>query len=55
MQLEGLLGTPLGLVQRKRASSRVEVGKTGLFLTCGGKLSFPLHLAHVSLETSGVS
>ena len=55
LQLEGLLGTPLGSVQRKRASSRVEVGKTGLFLTSGGKLSVPLELGLVSLETSGVS
>ena len=35
VELEGRLWTPLGLVQRKRASSRVEVGKTGLFMTCG--------------------
>ena len=38
-----------------RASSRVEAGKTGLFLTCGGKLSISLELGRVSLETSGVS
>ena len=55
VQLEGPLGTPLGSVQRKRASSRVEAGKTGLFLTCGGKLSISLELGRVSLETSGVS
>ena len=54
LELEGLLGTPLGSVQRKRASSRVEVGKTGLFLTCGGKLSISLELGWVSLQTSGV-
>ena len=35
VELEGRLWTPLGLVQRKRASSRVEVGKMGLFMTCG--------------------
>ena len=55
VQLEGPLGTPLGSVQRKRASSRVEAGKTRLFLTCGGKLSVSLELGRVSLETSGVS
>ena len=55
VKLEGPLGTPLGSVQRKRASSRVEAGKTGLFLTCGGKLSVPLELGQVSIETSGVS
>ena len=55
MELEGPLRAPLGSVQRKRASSRVEAGKTGLFLTCGGKLSIPLELGWVSLETSGVS
>ena len=37
-----------------RASSRVEAGRTGLFLTCGGKRSVPLELGQVSLETSGV-
>ena len=54
VELEGTLGTALGSVQKKRASSRVEAGKTGLFLTCGGKLSVPLELGRVSLETSGV-
>ena len=43
-----------GSVQRKRASSQVEAGKRGLFLTCGGKLSIPIELGQVSLETSGV-
>ena len=55
VQLEGPLGTPLGSVQRKRASSQVEAGKGGLFLTCGGKLSILLKLGRVYLETSGVS
>ena len=50
VELEGTLGTALGSVQKKRASSRVEAGKTGLFLTCGGKLSVPLELGQVSLE-----
>ena len=54
VELEGPLGTPLGSVQRKRASSRIEVGKTGLFLTRGSKLSIALELGCVSLETSGV-
>ena len=53
-ELEGPLGTPLGSLQRKRASSRVEVGKSGLFLTCGRKLIVPLELGWVSFETSGV-
>ena len=55
VEVEGPLGTPLGSVQRKRSSFRGEVGKTGLFLTCGRKLSVPLELCLVSLETSGVS
>ena len=55
LELKGTLGTPLRSGQRKRASSRVEAGKTGLFLTCGGKLSVPLEWGRVSLETSGVS
>ena len=55
VELEGPLGTPLGSVQRKRASSRVGVGETGFFLTCGGILSVPLELGWVSVETSGVS
>ena len=55
VDLQRPLGSPLGSVQRKRASSSVEAGKTGLFLTCGGKLSIPLELGRVSLETSGVS
>ena len=54
VELEGPLETPLGSVQGKWASSRVEVGETGLFLTCSGKLSVPLELGRVSLETSGV-
>ena len=54
VELEEPLGAPLGSVQRKRASSQVEVGKRGLFLTCGGKLSVPIELGQVSLETSGV-
>ena len=55
VDLQRPLGSPLESVQRKRASSSVEAGKTGLFLTCGGKLSIPLELGRVSLETSGVS
>ena len=35
-------------------SSEREAGKKGFFLTCGGKLSVPLELGRVSLETSGV-
>ena len=35
-------------------SSRLE-GKTGLFLSCGGKLSIPLEWGQISGETSGVS
>ena len=38
-----------------RASSRVEEGKTGLFLSCDGILSVPLEWGQVSREASGVS
>ena len=46
---------PLLTKQRNRQSSRVEEGKTGLFLSCGGKLSIPLKWAQISWEVSGVS
>ena len=38
-----------------RPSSHLEAGKTVLFLTCGGELSFPLKWERVSGGTSGVS
>ena len=41
---------PTGVGAKKRASSRVGVGKTGLFLTCGGKLSVPLELGRYLLK-----
>ena len=31
-----------------------EVGKTGLFLNCGGKISVPVEWGQVLQETSGV-
>ena len=37
--------------QGKRPSSPLEAEKTGLFLTCGGKLIVPLEWRRVSLET----
>ena len=46
---------PLLTKKRNRQSSRVEEGKTGLFLSCGGKLSIPLKWAQISWEVSGVS
>ena len=55
VDLQRPLGSPLGSVQWKKASFCVEAVKTGLFLTCGGKLSLSLELGRVSLETSGVS
>ena len=42
MELKGPLGTPMESVQRKRASSRVEAGKTGLFLNVAGNSTFLL-------------
>ena len=55
VEVEGPLRTPLGSVQWKKASFCVEAVKTGLFVSCGGKLSLSLELGRVSLETSGVS
>ena len=52
---EGDVGIPFHVKQGNQPSFRVEAGKTGLFLTCGGKLSVLLELGQVSLETSGVS
>ena len=46
---------PLLMKQHNRQSSRVEEGKTGLFLSCGRKLGIPLEWGRVSREASGVS
>ena len=46
---------PLPTKQRNRQLSRVEEGKTGLFLSCGRKLSIPLKWAQISWEASEVS
>ena len=50
----GDIGIPFQTKQGNRPSSRVEEGKTGLFLSCGGKLSIPLEWRRVSQEASGV-
>ena len=50
----GEVGIPFQTKQGNRPSSRVEEGKTGLFLSCGGKLSIPLEWRRVSQEASGV-
>ena len=42
VELKGPLGTPMESVQRKRASSRVEAGKTGLFFNVAGNSAFLL-------------
>ena len=42
MSCNGHIRIPLPTKQRNRHSSRIDVGKTGLFLSCGRKLSFPL-------------
>ena len=52
---DGDVGTSFHAKQNNGPSSRLEAGKTGLFLTCGGKLSVPLEWGRVSRETSGVS
>ena len=51
---DGDIGIPFQTKQGNRPSSRVEEGKTGLFLSCGGKLSIPLEWRRVSQEASGV-
>ena len=51
---DGEVGIPFQMKQGNRPSSRVEEGKTGLFLSCGGKLSIPLEWGRVSQEASGV-
>ena len=52
---DGDPGIPFQTKQGNRHSSRVEEGKTGLFLSCSGKLSIPLECGRVSREASGVS
>ena len=41
---DGDVSIPFQAKQGKRPSSRLEEGKTGLFLTCGWKLNIPLEL-----------
>ena len=45
---DGDVGIPFQMKQGNRPSSRVEEGKTGLFLSCGGKLSIPFEWGRVS-------
>ena len=52
---DGDFGIPFQANQGNRSSSRLEEGKTGLFLTCGGKLNDPLEWGRVSGKTSEVS
>ena len=52
---DGDVGIPNHEKQGNRPSSQLEAGKTGLFLTCDGKLSIPFEWGRVSQETSGVS
>ena len=52
---DGDIGIPFQMKQGNRPSSPVEEGKTGLFLSCGEKLSIPLKWGLVSWEASGVS
>ena len=51
---DGDVGIAFQVKHSNRHSSRLEDGKTGLFLTCGGKLSIPLEWGKVSGKT-GVS
>ena len=49
---EGPLGTPLGLVQWKRASSRVEAGTSGYFSISDFDLRVPAMLEQDSQDSS---
>ena len=51
----GGVSIPFQMKQGNQPSSPVEEGKTGLFLSCGEKLSIPLKWGLVSWEASGVS
>ena len=51
---DGDVSTSFHAKQSNGPSSQLEAGKTGLFLTCGGKLSILLEWGLVSRETSGV-
>ena len=51
----GDLGIPFQIKHGNRPTSRVEEGKTGLFLGFGRKLSIPLEWRRLSWEASGVS
>ena len=52
---DGDVGISVQEKKGNRPSSRLKEGKTGLFLTFGGKLSIALKWGRVSGETSGVS
>ena len=49
------VGIPFKTKQGNQPSPGVQKGKTGVFLSCGGKLSVPLEWGQVSREASGVS
>ena len=51
----GGVSIPFQMKQGNQPSSRVEEGKTGVFLSCAGKLRVPLKWGQVSREASGVS
>ena len=48
MELVGPLGTPLGLLQWKRASSRVEAGTSGFLSNTDSDRSVPAELGQES-------
>ena len=52
---DGDVGIPFQMKQGNRPSSRVEEGKTGLFLSCGEKFSIPFKWGQVHREASRVS
>ena len=52
---DGDVRIPFKTKQGNQPSSGVQKGKTGVFLSCGGKLSVPLEWGQVYWEASGVS
>ena len=47
MSSKGKVGIPLGSKEGNQRSSREELGNSGLFLSCGGKLGVPLKLTAI--------
>ena len=54
MEWDGPLGTPLGLVKRKRASSLVEAGTSGFLSTSDSVRRVPTELGQESQASSCV-